>query len=241
VIGLEHIPPGPSLVVGTHNGGNMAPDMFCTMVAFWRRFGVERPAYGLAHDQVFRMPGVGRWIARLGGVPAHQRHARMLLGRGATVLVYPGGDVDAFKPFRERHVVKFGGRSGFVRTALATGAPIVPVVSVGAHETVRVLTDGRELAQRLGLKRLTRIEVLPVMLCLPWGLLVGPIEGHLPAPSRIRIRILPPLPPTYPPEAADDPEVCDRVREEVRAVMQAALDELAAEGGYGVRARFTRA
>ena len=42
VIGLEHIPPGPSLVVGTHNGGNMAPDMFCTMVAFWRRFGVER-------------------------------------------------------------------------------------------------------------------------------------------------------------------------------------------------------
>lgn len=240
VTGLEHVPDGRALVVGTHNGGNMAPDMFALMVAFWRRFGVEWPAYGLAHDQVFRIPVVARWLARIGAVPAHQRNARALLEREATVLVYPGGDIDAFKPFRERHRVTFGERSGFVRTAIATGAPIVPVVSVGAHETVRVLTDGRPLARALGLKRYARLEVLPVMVCLPWGIFVGPFEGHLPAPSKIRLRVLPPLHIDEPPSAADDERVQARVGEQVRATMQAALDELVAEGGFGIRARFAR-
>ncbi len=237
VEGLEHLPDGPALVVGSHNGGVMAPDMFVTMVAYWRRFGVERPAYGLAHDQVFRVPVAGRYLARLGAVPAHQRNARALLARGATVLVYPGGEIDAFRPHRERHLVKFGGRAGFVRTALAAGAPIVPVVSVGAHETVRVLTDGRALAQRLGLPRLARIEVVPIMLCLPWGISVGPWEAHLPAPSKVRVRVLPPLDPGLPASAADDEATVLALRERVRATMQSALDALVAEGGFGVGER----
>jgi 1-acyl-sn-glycerol-3-phosphate acyltransferase len=240
VSGLEHLPRGPSLVVGTHNGGNMAPDMFSLMVAFWRRFGPELPAYGLAHDMVFHWPIAGRWIARLGAVPAHPENALALLGRGATVLVYPGGDLDAFKPFSERHQVKFGQRRGFVRVALRARAPIVPVVSVGAHETIRVLTDGRGLARALGLKRLARIEVLPVTLCLPWGVWFSAWEAHLPAPSQLRIRLLPPLHLDAPPEAADDDATVDRIREQVRATMQAGLDALVAEGGFGVRERLGR-
>jgi len=236
VDGLERVPDGRALIVGTHNGGNMAPDMLCLMAAFWRRFGPERPAYGLAHDQVFRVPMLGRLLSRLGAVPAGQERARALLERDATVLVYPGGDVDAFKPFRERHTVKFGGRTGFVRTALATGAPIVPVVSVGAHETVRVLGDGRGLARALGLKRWTRIEVLPVMLCLPWGVFLGPLEGHLPMPSKIRLRVLPPMKLAHPPSAAGDDALVRALAEQVRSTMQAALDELAREP-HGVRAR----
>src|SRR5258707_12005983 len=108
---------------------------------------------------VFRLPIVGRYFARLGAVPARQENAVALLERDATVLVYPGGDLDAFKPYRERHVVKFGRRAGFIRTALATGAPIVPVVSVGAHESVYIVTDRRAIAERLPLKKLLRIEV----------------------------------------------------------------------------------
>jgi 1-acyl-sn-glycerol-3-phosphate acyltransferase len=235
--GLENVPDGRALVVGTHNGGNQAPDMFCTMVAFWRHFGVERPAYGLAHDQVMAFPLVGRWLYKLGAVPAHQRNARGLLERDATVLVYPGGDIDAFKPYRERHVVKFGRRAGFIRTALATGAPIVPVVSVGAHESVYIVTDGRELAERLQLKKLLRIEVMPIMLAPPFGLWVGPLDAHWPVPSKVRIRVLPPLRFSEPPSAAEDPVVVEALKERVRAAMQSAVDELAAEGGYGPRAR----
>ena len=155
------------------------------------------------------------------------------------MLGYPGGDLDAFKPYAERHQVKFGHRSGFVRTALLTGAPIVPVISVGAHESVYILTDGRELAERLGLKRLLRIEVVPVMLAPPFGLWIGPYDGHWPIPSKVRIRVLPPMRFAHPPEAAADPSLVAAVCEEVRRTMQAALDELVAEGGFGPRARLT--
>ncbi len=237
VRGLEHVPDGAALLVGTHNGGNLAPDMFSLMVALWRRFGAERPGYGMAHDVVFAVPVIGRYMAKLGAVPARQRYARTLLERDAIVLVYPGGDLDAFKPFSARHQVRFGERTGFVRTALLTGAPIVPVVSVGAHETIYVVSDGRALARRLGLKGLTRIEVLPLIVCLPWGVWLGAVEGHVPVPSKVRIRVLPAMRFPYPPSAAADDAIVHEVRDEVRRAMQAALDELVAEGGYGPRER----
>lgn len=237
VRGLEHIPDGPALLVGTHNGGLMTPDMWGLMLAGWRHFGPELPAYGLAHDQVMRFPPSGRAMGLLGAVPARPGIADRLLSRGARVLVYPGGDVDAFKPWSERHVVKFAGRTGFIRLALRQRVPIVPVVSVGAHETLRILTDGRSAARALGLKRWLRIEVLPVFLCLPFGLGVGPIESHLPAPSRVRIQVLPPLWLSEPPDAADDALRVGELAEAVRGTMQQALDALAAEPGYGVAAR----
>jgi 1-acyl-sn-glycerol-3-phosphate acyltransferase len=237
VSGMEHVPDGAALVVGMHNGGNASPDMFSTMVAFWRRFGPERLAYGLAHDQICRAPVVGRWIQKLGAVPAHQENAARLLDRGAAVLVYPGGDLDAFKPWRERHTVKFGERSGFIKTALRARVPIVPVVSVGAHETFAVLTDGRDLARKLGLKRWTRMEVLPIFLCLPWGIWVSGFEGHIPVPSKVRIRVLPPIELDGSP---DDHNYVLLAKEMVRHKMQSAVDELVREGNFGPRARFSR-
>ena len=235
IVGLENVPDGPCLVVGMHNGGNAAPDMFATMVAFWRQFGPERPSYGLAHDQVCRVPVVGRWIQRLGAVPARQAHALELLRRGAAVLVYPGGDLDAFKPWRERHVVKFGERTGFIKTALNARVPIVPVVSVGAHETFGVITDGRRLASAIGLKRWTRMEVLPIILCLPWGIWIGAAEGHVPVPSKVRIRVLPQMRFDFSP---DDADRVVAAKEAVRATMQSAVDEMVREGNFGPAARF---
>jgi 1-acyl-sn-glycerol-3-phosphate acyltransferase len=239
VLGIEHMPgEGRALAVGSHNGGLQAPDMFITMVAFWKRFGVLREAYGLAHDVVFRMPGLGRYIAKLGAVPAHTEHAETLLGREAAVLVYPGGDVDAFKPYARRHTIEFGGRKGFARLAIRTRTPIVPIVSVGAHEGFRILTDGRELARRTGLKQWTRLEVLPIGLALPFGLYVG-TQPYLPTPTRVRVQVLPPIDLDLPVSAAEDDEAVGAAVERVRSTMQTALDALVAEGGFGPRARLS--
>lgn len=241
LMGLEHLPEGRCLVVGTHNGGMMAPDMFSLMVGFWRHFGADRPAYGLAHDMVFRLPLAGRWIAKLGAVPAHPENARKLLERDCAVLVYPGGDRDAYKPFHERHVVKFGGRKGFIRLALRARAPIMPVVSVGAHEIMYILTDGAELAERLKLKKWLRMDVLPIALTLPFGVTIGALTPFVPLPTRIRVRALPPIDLGLPPEAAEDQAAVDAAHDRVRDVMQAALDDLVREGGFGPAARFGNA
>jgi 1-acyl-sn-glycerol-3-phosphate acyltransferase len=234
VSGLEEVPPGRVLIVGNHNGGIMSPDMFALMAAWFRTFGVDAPAYGLMHDLPFRVPVVGDALARFGAVHAHPDNARRLLERDAKVLVYPGGDLDAFRPWSRRHEIVFGARRGFIRIALSTGAPIVPVVAAGAHEGCFVVSDGRTLARALGLKRL-RVEAIPIAFGLPWGFFVGPAP-YLPVPLRIRIRVLPPISwPHLSRDAAYDEACVDECRTEVIATMQRALDELAAEGGFGPR------
>lgn len=233
--GLEHVPEGAALAVGNHNGGIMSPDMFALMVAWWRHFGVDTPAYGLAHDLPFHVPIINDLLARCGAVRARPANAAALLARGLKVLVYPGGDIDAFRPASKRHEIVFGERRGFVRVALRARAPIVPVVSVGAHDAFHVLTDGRALVRRLGLKRFSRVEVFPIALCLPWGVSFGP-AAYWPLPVRIRIRVLPPLAwPSLPAEAAADDALVAKCCDEVRAAMQTALTDLAREGGHGRR------
>lgn len=238
MLGLDLLPTGRALVVGTHNGGFVAPDMFALMVAWWRKFDPRAtPAYGLAHDLVFRLPWAGHWLGKLGAVPAAPENARRLLERDSAVLVYPGGDRDAFKPYRNRHVVNFSGRMGFIRLALRTRAPIVPVVSVGAHEAFFVLTDGVGIAHRLGLRKLFRVDVMPIALALPFGV-TGGICPYVPMPTKIRVRVLSPIHLDYGPEAADRPSVVEEIYDRVIAVMQEAVDGLVAEGGFGVKARF---
>lgn len=238
VEGLERVPDRPVLLVGNHNGGTMAPDMFALMLAWWRTRGTEDPAYGLMHDFVFRMPPLGRYMARLGAVPAHPGHAATLLGRGSSVLVYPGGDIDAYRPASKRGEIVFGERAGFVRLALRAGVPIVPVVSAGAHDAVHIFTDGREIVRRLGLKRLMRVEVLPIAAGLPWGLFAGPLP-YWPLPVRMKVVVLEPMSwPALGAEAANDRDLVAQLRDEVRDRMQCALDELTAEGGWGRRLPF---
>ena len=240
VEGLEHVPEGPALAVGNHSGGIMSPDMFALMVAWWRHFGVDTPAYGLAHDLPFRIPGLGDVLSRCGAVRARPANAAALLGRGFKVLVYPGGDIDAFRPASKKDEIVFGERRGFIRVALRARVPIVPIVSAGAHDGFHVLTDGRAMVRRLGLKRLARIEAFPVALCLPWGISFGP-AFYWPWPVRMRIRVLPPLAwPSLPPEAADDDAIVTACRDEVRVAMQTALTELAREGRHGRRSLFDR-
>ncbi len=236
VEGLDRVPPGPALAVGNHNGGIMAPDTLALMAAWWRHFGVDEPSYGLAHDVAFRVPGLRELLLRVGAVPARQEVALALLRRGSKVLVYPGGDLDAFRPASRAGEVVFGARRGFVRAALRARVPIVPIVSAGAHEAFHVLTDGRALVRRLRLKRLTRIEVLPLVLCLPWGVAVGPLP-YLPLPVRIRVRVLAPIAWDLPAEAADDPATVARCGDEVVCAMQTGLDALSREGGHGRVAR----
>ena len=193
VTGFDRVPEGPVLFVGNHSGGNMTPDSMVFMLAFNTYFGVERPVYALAHSLVTSWPVLGRLAKRWGIVTAGPRAARAALERGASVLVYPGGDVDTHRPWTARHEIRFDGRKGFLRIARDAGVPIVPVVSVGGQDTYLPVTDGRRVAQLLRLDKIARLKVLPVSLALPWGLNVGDFLGHIPLPAKIRMEVLEPI------------------------------------------------
>jgi 1-acyl-sn-glycerol-3-phosphate acyltransferase len=226
VEGIDQLTDGPFMLVATHNGGMATPDLYCLMVAFWRRFGLETPAYGLMHRMAFRVPLFASFLRRLGAIPASRDNAALVLRNGFPLLVCPGGDVDSLKPFRQRHRVMFGPRRGFIRVALRQQIPIIPVVSVGAHETLLVLNDGRWLAEVTGAAKHFRIKSIPLSLSFPFGLGVAGL-GSIPLPSKIQVRVLSPIRFAEPPGAADDPAAVERCFESVRGTMQAGLDDLA--------------
>ncbi len=224
--GAEHLTCGPSLYVATHNGGAALPDLLGLLSLFWRRFGAEAPAYGLMHDIIPLLPGFGAFLRRVGGLRADVRTANVALRAGLPLLVAPGGDLDALKPFGQRHRVELAQRRGFVRLAICNQVPIVPVVSVGAHEVMVVLNDGRRLAELTGFARWLRVKSLPLTLSFPFGLGLAGIPS-IPLPAKVRIRVLPKIELDEPPSAAGDRARVERCFEHVRALMQRALDELA--------------
>jgi 1-acyl-sn-glycerol-3-phosphate acyltransferase len=230
------VPEGPVIAVANHNGMSGTPDMFCHMVAYWRRYGTGHPAYGLMHDVPFRVPAASSWLNACGAVRADVHNAeRALVERGAHVLVFPGGDIDSCKPYRRRYQIEFAGRSGFVRLAIRTGAPILPIVSVGAHSSLYLLTDGRGIARALGLPRSRfRSNVFPIGFALPYGIIFGNPLPHLPPPVKIHTRFLEPIQLDLPRRAADDPQVVGAIYGRVVARMQAALDDLKQRGNHGL-------
>ena len=140
------------------------------------------------------------------------------------VLVFPGGDYDSYRPTFGANTVDFNGRTGYVRTAIEAGVPIVPTVSIGAQETQLFLTRGSWLARKLGLSRV-RSDILPLSFGFPFGLsMIFP--PNVPLPAKIVTEVLEPIDVTA--EFGDDPDVAE-VDAHVRSVMQTALDRLSGE------------
>jgi 1-acyl-sn-glycerol-3-phosphate acyltransferase len=102
------------------------------------------------------------------------------------------------------------------------GVPVVPVVSVGAHEVLRVLNDGRATAKALGLDRLFRLKTLPLTWSFPFGLTIAGVPSF-PLPKRVALRVLPAI--ALDGDAEDAADV-ERAHDLVRDTMQRGLDRL---------------
>src|SRR5437588_2115429 len=230
VRGFEKVPErGPLLLVGNHSGGATPPDMPILLTAWWRERGVDEPVYGLFHSFFLGLPGIGDSVRKAGALEAGPAAAEAALRAGASVLVYPGGDHEAYRPWTERHRIEFAGRTGFVRLALRTGVPIVPVVSCGAQNSLIVLSRGERLARFMPHLRAWRLKVCPILLGPPWGISVG--LPTIPLPARVTVELGQPLDlaARFGREAADDDAVVAACYDEITSTMQHTLEGLAAE------------
>jgi len=235
VRGLDRLPAdGPVLVVGNHSCLFYAPEVWVSGRAILARRGIGAPVYALAYDLLFALPAVGNALRRLGAVPASTGEAESALARGACVLVYPGGDLEACRPWIRRDKVDFGGRKGFVRLALRCGVPVVPVVAHGGHHAIVVLARGDSLARAAGLRRL-RINVFPLLAGPPFGV-NSALTPPLPMPAHLTVEFLPPVDWSafYGPSGASDPAVVSACYEDITGRLQAALDRLSAEHPHPV-------
>lgn len=234
VRGLEHLPAsGPVLVVGNHSCLFYMPDVWIVGLSILARRGVDQPAYSLTYDLLMGVPGVGSFLRRIGAIPAGGDEARQALSQGAAVLVYPGGDLEACRPWTARDKVDLAGHKGFVKLALETGVPVVPVVTHGAHSAVFVLSRGELLAKVFGLNRI-RIKVFPIVLGPPFGI-NSILTPPPPLPASVTIEFLPPLEwASLGPHASEDDATVDACYDEITQVMQRALDRIRSERPHPV-------
>jgi 1-acyl-sn-glycerol-3-phosphate acyltransferase len=234
--GWEHIPPqGQFLFVGSHNGGLAAPDMVMTIYDWYRHFGSQRLVYGLMHPKVWLMnPAMADLAQKVGAISANPHMAIAAFHRGASVLVYPGGPQDVFRPHNQRNKIHFAERRGFIKLALRQEVPIIPIISYGAHDTLLVLTDCYEAAKflhELGLPWLLDLdpEIFPIYLGLPWIVSLGPLP-NFPLPAPIHLRVCPPIIfESYGRQKSRDRFYVDQCYQQVITEMQQALDQLVKE------------
>jgi 1-acyl-sn-glycerol-3-phosphate acyltransferase len=229
--GWERLPEETSLLIGNHSGGSLTIDAWTFVYDWWLRFRTERVLHATAHDVLMAAPGLGDYFRHCGVIPASRQGVTAALGSGCDVIIWPGGDVDAMRNWRRRDEAVLGGRMGFVRQAIRSGVPIVPVASVGGHDTAFVLSEGRWIANGLdrisGLKKKLRGTRLPVVLGIPFGVTIETVPTHLPLPAKIRTELLDPIAVDKDPERVNDHAYVNSIYLEVQTAIQNGMDRLA--------------
>jgi len=192
VDGLQNLPDaGGGILVGNH-AGHRWHDTTSLQFAARRLHGGKRVVRPLIFNGLGKFPVAGHVITQYaGGVVAHPRNVEYLLDRDELVLVYPEGVNSTLKRFGERNrpcpVEQWG--SGFVRAAIRSGKPIVPVVGYGFESTVPTIALSRRLGRFWGMPK----GLYPVS---PQALLLGTVpmnSGAIPFPVKCHLSILPPI------------------------------------------------
>ncbi|MEJ7633600.1 1-acyl-sn-glycerol-3-phosphate acyltransferase [Aeromicrobium sp.] len=226
---MNRLPEGGVLIVSNHSGGLLPMDVPIIAVGIADEFGHDRPLYCLSHDILFIGP-LGGIMRKYGMIRATRENAREVLTSGGATIVFPGGDYDCLREQSKANVIDFGGRTGYVRTAIETGVPILPVVSIGGHEDQFHLTRGEWIARFSPVSRALRMPYFPISFGFPFGFTPAfPI--NLPLPSKITTQVLDPV--DIIAEFGPDPDVAE-VDVEIRSRMQDALDVLAGQRRFPV-------
>jgi 1-acyl-sn-glycerol-3-phosphate acyltransferase len=226
VEGWENIPEPPVLLIGIHSGAPFVWDAWTVGAQWWRHFGPERPIHGTAHDALMALPVVGSYFRKMGVLPAAADSISAALAAGQDVLLWPGGERDSLRHWSQRDEAILAGRMGFVRLAIRSGVPIVPISTVGGPDSMPVLTTGKRLAKLLQLDRVARLKMFPIALQAPWGISPA-LLPELPLPTKIRTAFQPPIELDSDPERAEDEDYVEMKYREVCGAIQHGMDVLA--------------
>ncbi|MCA9564417.1 MAG: 1-acyl-sn-glycerol-3-phosphate acyltransferase, partial [Myxococcales bacterium] len=156
------------------------------------------------------LPFASYFFARTGQVVGTPENCKRLLARNEAILVFPEGVRGISKTFDRRYELqKFG--NGFMRLALETNTPIVPLGVVGAEEQAPSFMNAKRVARMLGMPS------FPVTPTFPW---LGP-AGLVPYPVKYRLHYGKPL--YFEGDPDDEDRVIGEKVEEVREAIQGLL------------------
>jgi 1-acyl-sn-glycerol-3-phosphate acyltransferase len=180
--GIGSVPEGRVLLIGNHSG-QFGYDGAMLSMAMLLEAHPPRLCRGMAEFMFWRTPWMGTMASRAGMMAGTPSNCVAMLDAGECVMVFPEGARGANKPYHKRYQLqRFG--SGFMRLALETGTPIVPVGIVGAEEQQPGFANFEEFGKMLGLPS------FPITISMPW---LGPLGASFALPVKYHLHFGAPL------------------------------------------------
>lgn len=209
----ERVPKGPVLLVSNHSG-QLPFDGMVIGASLFLDVDPPRIMRSMVEKWTQTLPFVSTAYSRFGQVVGVPENARRLLGQGDAVLVFPEGARGISKGFADRyHLAPFG--LGFMRLALSTRAPILPVAVVGAEE--QYFSFGN-------LPSVAKLLHMPTFPLVPQLFVPG---LQMPLPVKYRVYYGEPI--QFEGDPEDDDSIIEekvaRVRAEIEAMVQKGLSE----------------
>ena len=194
VNGIRSVPTGRVLFVANHSG-QVPIDGALIAAALFMDSEPPRLVRAMVEKWALSLPFVSLFFARVGQVAGVPENATRLLAQGEALLVFPEGVRGISKTFDQRYkLTEFG--LGFMRLAIETDTPIVPVAVVGGEEQYI------SVANIDGLAKFLRAPAFPI---IPQVFFPG---GQLPLPTKYRLWFGEPM------RFSGDPDDDDAVIEE---------------------------
>lgn len=216
--GIENIPDGRVMLVANH-GGQLPVDGALLSLSMILDAPHPRVARGMVEKWFPKLPFISTFLVRCGNVLGDSRNCIELLQAEQCVMVFPEGVKGLGKPFKQRYQLQTFG-TGFVRIALSTKTPIIPVGIIGCEEAYPGLTHLERLAKLLGLPYLPVTPIFP---------LLGPL-GLLPLPTQVTLSFGEPFRFDTNPDAPDSEilPLVEAVKSAINKQIQTELNERSA-------------
>ncbi len=211
--GIERVPAGRLFLIANHAGNTFAWDGAMLGAALFFECEPPRMVRGMAEYYLPTIPFFNVGMHRVGSVVGTPENCTQLLHQDEVIMAFPEGQRGFVKKFSQRYQLqRFG--LGFMRLALETGTPILPVGIVGSEEQSPGLTNVKALGRLIG------APAFPITLLFPW---LG-LAGFLPLPVKFRIHFGEPI------HFEGDPTEDDASIEKKVDVVKSDIRELISEG-----------
>ena len=212
--GIERVPEGRVLLIGNHAGNTFAWDGAMLATALFLEGEPPRMVRGMGEYFLSTIPFFNVAMQRMGSVVGTPHNCAQLLANGEAIMAFPEGARGFVKRFRRRYQLqRFG--LGFMRLALETETPIVPIGIVGSEEQSPALLDVPSLGRLVGAPAFPITPTFPLL--GPLGFLPLPVKFHIHFGHALRFDGDP---------SEDDAQIGERVevvKQQIRSLLRDAL------------------
>ena len=149
VHGIDNVPKrGRAMLIGNHSGG-YAIDGAMVLASMMLDMDPPRLGQGMVEKFLNEMPIASLWTSRVGQLTGLPEHAIRLLEDDRLLMVFPEGARGTAKLYKDRwSLVGFG--TGFMRLALQTRTPIVPLAFIGGGDVLPTVMNLYAVGKLMG-------------------------------------------------------------------------------------------